>query len=816
MYEDPFCQKLGLDLLQAAKNELEFLNLVDQHPNLYKGPVLKNAIRRYEVYWLPLAAREGYGSRLLAAPLDIAWVWHVHMLAPYYYEQDCISSVSTMVDHVPLDHWQRKDGLEKAKNLWDRNYTDEPFEIDLDQAMEVLTVYKKSSIQYNLEEACYRQSKFYYQVSFPHFRDTKFLQEAVERYEHHLQLKKRNPQVFLVPCYDFDLIWHAHQLHPVNYRQTTTQFLGRLLHHDDTSSSRSPGSKLNDSEMETRAVWKAAGLQFAKPGAMYRGDPPDPTPPTPMWLYAPLALSEYTVDILQVESFNMAKKTFVIRLEGPRREEILSHVFKGNRAVKNLEARRFTVDNDKRHTITALIYHRKMYFRKRFVTKATVNVLPYLDATSVKEASTACVSVPFNDDKGQYTAQLTMTINTPTLKKYSFELKIGTFHTRDHPSKYLCHPQLMLSPSDLAKPALPCSSATQRVLDWRGREAFRYRIVHSSVGLISAVEIFNLYDQLVASGHTINPSSFPERDAVHDAKNSIFLNQVEGERAMLIRGKKDWAVCIGKWQHERNPLQRGFSRGGQGFVGIRVFKLFDKQSWCVVKKSRLGTFVIKMDSNTLIRLHLRKNKIDISSHAQAIPEAIALGISVAVLYLLCMPYLPKRSMESSPYDQTSSVGSLVSPIFRVAGYCCHTVPTNVYIKHVLGDDACAVCGASIQVGCYDFNKDESRDCNVGPAHGGSDTSWDNSGAGGGDVPAEEDIDGGDGSFGDGGGCVGEETGVSSGGGCISTGGSVCGASGGCVGGDGGGCGGGGGGGGGDGGGASCGGGGGCGGSCGGD
>lgn len=417
MYEDPFCQKLGLDLVQAAKNELDFLKLVDQHPNLYKGPVLKNAIRRYEVYWLPLAARDGYGSRLLAAPLDIAWVWHVHMLAPYYYEQDCINSVSIIVDHVPLDHWQRKDGLERAKNLWQKNYQDEPFEVDLDQPLDVLTVYKKSRIQYNLEEACYRQSKFYYQASLPHFRDNKFLQKAVERYEHHLQLKKRNPQVFVVPCYDFDLIWHAHQLHPVNYRKTTTQFLGRLLHHDDTSTSRSPASKLNDSEMETRALWKAAGLQFAKPGAMYRGDPPDPTPPTPMWLYAPLAQSEYTVDILQVETFNMAKKTFVIRLEDPRREEILSRVFKGNRAVKNLKARQFTVDNDKRHMITALIYQRKMFFRKRFVTKATVSVLPYLDATPVKETSTACVTISFNDDKDQYTAQLTMMINPPTLKE---------------------------------------------------------------------------------------------------------------------------------------------------------------------------------------------------------------------------------------------------------------------------------------------------------------------------------------------------------------------------------------------------------------
>ena len=332
MYQDSFCQKLGIDLVQAAKNELEFLRQVDEYPAiLHKGPILKNAIRRYEVFWLPLAFKEGYGSRFLAAPLDIAWVWHVHMLAPRNYEQDCINCVSKIVDHTPLGGQQRMDGLQKAKELWEREYPDEPFEIDLIQSPNVLTVYKKSKIQYDLEEACYRQSKFNYQVSLPHYKDSKFLEKAVERYEHHLQLKKQNPKVFAVPCYDFDLIWHVHQLHPVNYNRRTTQFLGRLLHHDDTATSRSPGSKLHDSEEQTRAMWEVAGLQFSKPGAMYRGEPPDPVPPRPMWLYAPIAHCEYTMDILQVETFNMDQKKFVIQLEGPRKEEILSHSFKGKR-----------------------------------------------------------------------------------------------------------------------------------------------------------------------------------------------------------------------------------------------------------------------------------------------------------------------------------------------------------------------------------------------------------------------------------------------------------------------------------------------------
>ena len=42
--EKNFSQTLGIDLIQAAKDELEFLKLVDEFPNLCKGPVVKNAI----------------------------------------------------------------------------------------------------------------------------------------------------------------------------------------------------------------------------------------------------------------------------------------------------------------------------------------------------------------------------------------------------------------------------------------------------------------------------------------------------------------------------------------------------------------------------------------------------------------------------------------------------------------------------------------------------------------------------------------------------------------------------------------------------
>jgi hypothetical protein len=59
---------------------LQFLNQVDAYGEvLYNPEVLKLAVARYEHLWLPLAAQS---ETALVAPLDIAFVWHCHMLSP--------------------------------------------------------------------------------------------------------------------------------------------------------------------------------------------------------------------------------------------------------------------------------------------------------------------------------------------------------------------------------------------------------------------------------------------------------------------------------------------------------------------------------------------------------------------------------------------------------------------------------------------------------------------------------------------------------------------------------------------------------------
>ena len=138
------------------------------------------------------------------------------------------------------------------------------------------------------------------------------------RYAMYLHLKSKHPGTFLVPCYDFDLVWHAHQLDPVTYAADTKAVLGKLMPHDDSVNDRSegertppsvalgtpahhsctrtatpstpttltaptvprPGSKLSNAAATTRRLWSAAfpGQAFDQPGCMFRGPPPPPPP----------------------------------------------------------------------------------------------------------------------------------------------------------------------------------------------------------------------------------------------------------------------------------------------------------------------------------------------------------------------------------------------------------------------------------------------------------------------------------------------------------------------------------------------------------
>lgn len=146
-----------------------------------------------------------------------------------------------------------------------------PFELDYKTNIQVIPPYT-SKIKYALSPAVERQSEFYYNVALGHYKDSTFLDEAINRYKKFLYLKRVHPQLFVVPMYDIDLIWHTHQLFPEIYRRDMMANLQQVLHHDDTTQDRSANAKLSTSDQETRQKWfELYGDRLPKNGCMYRG-----------------------------------------------------------------------------------------------------------------------------------------------------------------------------------------------------------------------------------------------------------------------------------------------------------------------------------------------------------------------------------------------------------------------------------------------------------------------------------------------------------------------------------------------------------------
>ncbi|KAI3962345.1 hypothetical protein MKX01_005347 [Papaver californicum] len=123
-------------------------------------------------------------------------------------------------------------------------------------------------------------------VSKPNMKHELFLEGSVARYKGFLHLIKRNRErsinLFCVPTYDIDLIWHTHQLHPAAYCKDVVQVTGKLLEHDDTDSNRSKGQKLDVGFSGTTNKWEELfGSRYWRAGAMYRGTPPSPVTHVP-------------------------------------------------------------------------------------------------------------------------------------------------------------------------------------------------------------------------------------------------------------------------------------------------------------------------------------------------------------------------------------------------------------------------------------------------------------------------------------------------------------------------------------------------------
>lgn len=92
-----------IDLIESSIFELDFLKMVDDKRSLYYDEgFIARSIVRYEKFWIPFLASvsDSSGKDLdFAPPVDIHWVWHVHMLAPVQYRADCLTIAGRVLGH---------------------------------------------------------------------------------------------------------------------------------------------------------------------------------------------------------------------------------------------------------------------------------------------------------------------------------------------------------------------------------------------------------------------------------------------------------------------------------------------------------------------------------------------------------------------------------------------------------------------------------------------------------------------------------------------------------------------------------------------
>ncbi|KAK2573056.1 hypothetical protein P5673_002087 [Acropora cervicornis] len=285
------------------------------------------------------------------------------------------------------------------------------------------------------------------------------------------------------------------------------------------------------------------------------------------------------------------------------------------------------------------------------------------------------------------------------------------FHRAEDVTQILSTPTLILSPALLAQSSsLSCEVAIHRLVDYRHREGFTCRVMHSTLLQLSSVEIINNTGIVVSTAHVVSGDAIPQIQQVSDPNKCCTLKPEEGERAVLIRGKKDWGICIGKWHGfvkgvpgvagvkgtEGNRGVRGTPgvKGQPGRLLLKFFALFGMQGWKLISQASQEKFSINLLGGTSrLNVDLRKGQISFPAEIQDVPEAIAIGFAVAILHLLCQPYNPSdassymvpsacgvRSQELTPRRIHNEDLALVV----AAGYFCGSVPTNSYFKHTVG------------------------------------------------------------------------------------------------------------------------------------
>lgn len=628
-----------IDFVEAAQSELQFLRLVDHHPHLFEDHVFKNALRRYELFWLPLFKSVDVDGKELQAPLDIEWIWQAHILDCSAYERDCRNIVSKEVDHRIITNLEKEEASVRARTIWDKAYPREPFEVDFQDLPSSVPQYI-SKIECDLQEACDRLRNLYHNVSLPHCRDPMFLTASLRRYKQHLILTRENPGSILVPCCDFDLMWKTHLLHPSIYKADTTTILGDVLKHPETKIGALEITKYQAFEKDTEAIWRRHDMVFVRPGAILRGDFPLPLPEQPKDVHKNFAVFEFEMELFKFEIENFEKgKTFSFTLQlnnkaavWKRRLKGGSHILEGDREP----LAKFIVNTDDKNSIT-LSFHQKKLFSKTPKLCHTIDLTECLEtALSTVETMTHMfrIPIPLFGPANRKAYVTIKTCGSPKPLSYRFTLSPEPeFAQFRHPADVVSSPKTVLKREILMMQSVPCELSVYRVYSYSGKTAFTCRVVNAEPADVMVLEIVNSDGITVASASLVDNNVFPSHlEPLEDSSKCVTTNMSDSrDTVLLIRGRSDWGICVGVKRTHGQSLDEE-----QNIVAVKFFKLGDKEGWCDVRKTKHSLLIqINPNEDELIEMNPDEGQITLPIDIDDVPECVAAGLSMMLLPSLC-------------------------------------------------------------------------------------------------------------------------------------------------------------------------------------
>jgi len=201
---------------------------IAKHAELSRKNVVEFSIHRYLLF---LRLQQKHVDSWLYPPLDVQAVWLAHLIRNNVYIKDCIRLFGSIVPcHLLTAEFDSKANLKHTEELWKAEYKEETFlrkkPLQVSPAPKPLTTTVSICADDVVQDRNWLD-ELERQVGNNRINDRKYLIQLIEGYEMLLYLHAKHPKSSTTPPIPIDLIWHAHQCHPVAYQWDMKNLLGR-------------------------------------------------------------------------------------------------------------------------------------------------------------------------------------------------------------------------------------------------------------------------------------------------------------------------------------------------------------------------------------------------------------------------------------------------------------------------------------------------------------------------------------------------------------------------------------------------------------